>query len=339
MGRLRRWQAVLAAFAVLSAAVFAYLWQAQSGYFAFLPGKAEPADHAVKVPGERPPPDHSHFYFVAVNVLQANEVEEFWARHFVDGASLVPADQVLAPGQSEQQRVRVDLHAMVESQKVAQVVAERAAGLEVKIIRLGALITAVEKGSPAARAGIRPGDVVVRAQGREVRSAQDLIDAFHGLKPGDPVTVVVKGRGTLRMSTIRRGKRAIIGVGVADAVRIGKLPVRVRFSLPGIGGPSAGLAFALEIYDSLTGRKLLRGHRIAATGELALDGSVHPIGGVKQKTISAIDAGCDTFLVPAGDNARDARKQAGGRIKIVPVTTFDGALRAVRGLPPAAGGA
>jgi PDZ domain-containing protein len=103
----------------------------------------------------------------------------------------------------------------------------------------------------------------------------------------------------------------------------------------GIGGPSAGLAFSLEIYDSLSARRLLRGHKVAATGELGLDGSVHSIGGVKQKTFGAIDAGCDTFLVPAGANARDARKAAAGKIRIVPVHSFDEALRAVRALAPA----
>ena len=75
-----------------------------------------------------------------------------------------------------------------------------------------------------------------------------------------------------------------------------------------IGGPSAGLAFALEIYDSLSGRHLLRGHKIAVTGELDLAGGVHEIGGVNQKTIGAINAGADTFLVPAGDNFKDARR-------------------------------
>ena len=93
-----------------------------------------------------------------------------------------------------------------------------------------------------------------------------------------------------------------------------------RASRPaGIGGPSAGLAFALEIYDSLSGRHLLDGHKIAVTGELDLGGGVHAIGGVKQKTVGAIDAGADTFIVPRGDNARDAQAAADGRIRVIGV--------------------
>jgi len=108
----------------------------------------------------------------------------------------------------------------------------------------------------------------------------------------------------------------------------------VRISTPGIGGPSAGLAFALEIYDSLSHRQLLHGHKVAVTGELDLRGGVHGIGGVQQKTIGAIDAGADTFVVPTGDNERDARKAADGRIRIIGVRTFAQAVAAIRSLKP-----
>ena len=73
---------------------------------------------------------------------------------------------------------------------------------------------------------------------------------------------------------------------------------------------------------------VVHGHKIAATGEIFPDGSVGPIGGIKQKTIGAREAGVDAFLVPAGENARDARKDAGG-LRIIPVESFPQALRAL----------
>ena len=76
------------------------------------------------------------------------------------------------------------------------------------------------------------------------------------------------------------------------------------------------------------GRDVDHGYRVAATGELGLDGSVQPIGGVKQKTIGVRRAGVDVFLVPAGDNAKEARKYA-GRVKVIPVESFRQALRAL----------
>ena len=108
----------------------------------------------------------------------------------------------------------------------------------------------------------------------------------------------------------------------------------MRYTIHGIGGPSAGLAFALEIYDSMSGRSLLHGHRIAATGELDLFGDVGTIGGAKQKALGAIEAGADTFIVPV-DNVAAARKAADGRLRVIGVKTFSQALDVVRHLPPA----
>src|SRR5207247_7813837 len=99
-----------------------------------------------------------------------------------------------------------------------------------------------------------------------------------------------------------------------------------------VGGPSAGLPFALDVYQQL-GHRVDKGLRVAATGELDLDGSVLPIGGVKQKTFGARAGGANVFLVPAGENAIEARKYAGGW-RIVPVARFQRAFNAPATLPP-----
>jgi len=333
---LPRWAIVAGACAGLSLAGFGYAWTTPSGYYAFLPDPANPADEAVIVPGERHASDDGGIYFVDISVLQANLVQEFWARHFADGATLVPSDRLVAPGESDGERRRRELKAMATSQEVAQVVAARALGRPVDVEHTGALVAGVEPRFPAAAAGIHTGDVVTRAGGRPIRSAADLLAVTEHLQPGDPLELELRRGRDLTIRTTHSPDdpdRAVIGISVADSVDIGKLPINVRFSVPGIGGPSAGLAFALEIYDSLTGRRLAADRRVAVTGELDLDGGVHGIGGVRQKVIGALDAGADIFLVPAGDNYRDARDEADGRIRVVPVKTFDDALRAL-GAPP-----
>jgi PDZ domain-containing protein len=111
------------------------------------------------------------------------------------------------------------------------------------------------------------------------------------------------------------------------------LPLTVRINVGKVGGPSAGLPFALQVMEEL-GKDVVRGHKVAATGEIFPDGSVGPIGGIKQKTIGARKAGVDVFLVPeAGGNARDARKYARG-LRIIPVETFPQALHALATLRP-----
>jgi len=118
--------------------------------------------------------------------------------------------------------------------------------------------------------------------------------------------------------------RAIVGILVEQDADV-DLPVEVDIDLGRVGGPSAGLPFALEIARQL-GRDVTNGCRIAATGALALDGTVIPIGGVKQKTIGARRADVDYFVVPAGENAEDAQDHAGD-LEIIPVESFQQALR------------
>ncbi len=334
--RRPQWPVVLAVAFALPSGGLLYGWETQSGYYAFLPDPAHPAAQVVHVAGEQQPAQGSGFYFVDVNLLQANLIQKLWAEHLVDGAALVPDSQILSPGQSNQQRVSEDMRAMTSSQQTAQVVAERALGKPVTIDPLGAQLVAIENGLPAARAGIKAGDIVTAANGHQVHSAADLISAMSGVKPGAQVQLVLTKAGSVTLTTVANSKlpgRALIGVSIDDAVRVGRIPIPVTFSTGGIGGPSAGLAFSLEIYDALSGRHLLNGHKIAVTGELDLSGGVHEIGGVQQKTVGAIDAGADVFIVPKGANERDARAAAHGRITIIGVTSFDQALAAIRKLP------
>jgi len=120
--------------------------------------------------------------------------------------------------------------------------------------------------------------------------------------------------------------RPVIGITVDQDAKI-ELPLDVEIDLGDVGGPSAGLPFALEIARQL-GRDVTHGCKVAATGELALDGTVIPIGGVKQKTIGARKADVDIFVVPAGDNAREAREYAKG-LRILPVQSFQQAFRSL----------
>ena len=146
----------------------------------------------------------------------------------------------------------------------------------------------------------------------------------------------VRRDGKLETVTVRTVEspreqgRAIIGIRVAQAADI-KLPLKVDIDLGQVGGPSAGLPFALDVLQEL-GTNVDRGRKVVATGEIALDGTVGPIGGVKQKTYGAREAGADVFLVPAGENAAEARRYA-GNLRIIPVESFQQALSALRTLP------
>jgi Lon-like protease len=302
------------------------LWLAPAdGYDIRLVDPAHPVAPLIQLPGEKP----SHggaIYFVDVRERPARLLERLlpWVR--ADGSSLVREPRI--SGALERSIGRQD---MTDSQKIAAVVALSHLGYKVRAQLGGVSVLLVQAGAPAAKL-LRPGDVIVAAAGTKVSTVTALRKALGRHRPGDTVTIRLHRGRRLKTATLRtvadpeNPKRAIIGVTVEDQLQV-KLPFRVRIEAGSIGGPSAGLAFALDILQEL-GRDVAHGRKVAATGALALNGSVEPIGGVKQKTFGARRAGVDVFLVPAGENAKEARRYADG-LRIVPVKNFPQALRAL----------
>ncbi len=92
-------------------------------------------------------------------------------------------------------------------------------------------------------------------------------------------------------------------VGVELSAPTYKFPFKVKINLPDIGGPSAGLMFALGIIDKLTPDNLTGGRFIAGTGEIDPTGQIQPIGGIQQKMAGAREAGATIFLSPASNCA------------------------------------
>lgn len=324
---------VLAGLLVL-VGVLVVSWLTPSGSYLFLPDRAHAVAPLVIVPGEKPR-GKGGVYFVDVLVRRATLFERLFPG-IRDGSSLVPATAVNAPGVSDAERRREDLRDMALSQEVAAAVALRALGYRVVARPSGVRISQVAPGAPA-DGKLRPTDVVVAVDGRRVRTPRDLRRLISARRPGDTVRLTVKSGGGLRNVVLRTiadpetHKRPIIGVTVGQAASI-RLPFAVKIDTRGVGGPSAGLAFALDLMEEL-GRNVDHGYRVAATGTIELDGSVGEIGGVKQKTIGARRTHVDVFLVPAGDNAREARRYANG-LRIIPVESFRQALQTLATLPP-----
>ncbi|MBD0318632.1 MAG: PDZ domain-containing protein [Thermoleophilia bacterium] len=296
-----------------------------SNSYLFLPDPARPVDPLVSVRGERRR-ERGGVYMVDILVRKATLVERVFPG-LVDGASLVPAHAVNPVGVSEQERRRESLHEMSRSQEIAVAVALRSLGRHVRVDRTGAEVVTVFPGTPAAGA-LEVGDVIAEANDHRVRSPEELREAMGEVRPGDDVELEIRRgekRTTLRLATIAtdRDRRAVVGVGVQQAAEF-DFPVDVDIDAGDVGGPSAGLAFALDVVDEVGPPDVDDGRRIVVTGELELDGDVLAIGGIKQKTIGAREAGADLFVVPEA-NAREARKYAGG-LEILAVTTFDDAL-------------
>jgi Lon-like protease len=315
---------------LLAAAAFV-LWLAPaSGYDIRLVDPAHPADPLVTVPGEKPHHAPGPIYFVDVREREARLLERLFPFARADGSSLVPAPPI--PSAVEQQ---IGVQDMVRSQKVAAVVALQHLGYKVRARSEGVTIALVDRDAPASKV-LRTSDVILSADGQKVTSVIRLRAVLAKHRPGDAVRITYRRDGKVRSAKIKTvadpqdPNRALIGVSARDALHV-TLPVKIKIDAGGVGGPSAGLAFALDILEEL-GRDVTHGHKVAATGELDPDGTVGPIGGVKQKTLGVRRAGVDVFLVPAGANAREARRYADG-LRIIPVKNFPQALRALATLP------
>jgi PDZ domain-containing protein len=311
-----------------------YLLSADSDSFVLLPDEAHAAQAVVSVPGgaaDRHAQGKPGVYFLDVTIHAAS-IAESWIAHYERGATVVPARAILPPGGNQKDQRRIDRADIDQSKEVASYVALKALHRKAQLNGAGVLVAAL--GNPAAsRAGLAPGAVIVAIEGRPTPTVARLRTVLKGRKPGKTVSLRIASGGKQRTLAVRligdstRPGRGIVGI-IPEQVWKVQLGTPIRIATKNLGGPSAGLAFTLEIYDALSGHKLAHGRRIAVTGTIAPDGTVGVIGGMKQKTIGAIDSHANLLIVPVG-NLAEARRYAGS-LKVVGVRTFAEALRAIR---------
>ena len=318
---------------VVAAVLIVTTTNAASGEFLLVPDRAHPLAGLVKVPGATKPDSRGGVYYVDVLERKAS----FFDRVFPPkGATVIRQSELTPPGVSEEQRIKADRLDMRLSQQVATAVALHALGYKVRVRETGVRVALVY-GQTHAVGKLRPGDVILAADGHRVHTTLQLHNLLGRHKVGDTVSLVYLRDGVRRHVRIVTSAdplepgRAIIGFQPQPALDL-HVPFTIKFDLGGVGGPSAGLAFALEILEQ-RGRDIDHGYKVAATGTIAPDGSVGEIGAVQQKAIGARQAHVDVFLVPAGDNYRVARKYAGS-VRVIPVQTFQQALHALATLPP-----
>ncbi|MBA3566318.1 MAG: PDZ domain-containing protein [Actinobacteria bacterium] len=325
---MKRFAGILVALGLIGLAAAFTLWILPAEEFIFTPGNAKPLAERVTVEGARPI-EEGDVYYVDVFVRRTTRLEDLLPFLRPEGSTVVPEQALLPAGTSEAERDRQTAAEMSRSELVASAVALRALGQDVVAKPQGALVIDVASDVPAA-AEIDSGDVIVAVDGVAVQTPDELRREIGRRKPRDEVELTLqRDDETLKVSvkTVASPEdpnRAIVGIRVDQQADI-EVPIDIDIDLGRVGGPSAGLPFALEIARAL-GRDVTHGCNIAATGELALDGTVLSVGGLRQKTIAARNADVDAFVVPAGANAEEARQHAGD-LEVIPVESFQQALR------------
>lgn len=337
--RQRRWLWVgVVAGVVLAGVVGGFLVRVPK--VAFRPGGVTATSDLVLVEGADVFPPNGEVYYTTVQIPRLTLWEWAWFEHFDDATDVFDEDAIFGT-QTPSETQLCNAQMMRTSKSTATLVALGALGYD-PVSPSGAVVEQVLDGTPA-DAALACGDVITAVEGTPVQSSTDLRDVVVARRPGDRITVEIEDfDGETRFETIEladNGEGAgFIGVATGTRFDENELPLDVGISTGNVGGPSAGLAFTLSILDVLTEGDLTGGSEVAVTGTIRFDGSVGPVGGVRQKVIAARRSGADVFLLPTQpgcDDAvvecpRDAIYDSAGDMALVEVGTLDEALTALR---------
>ena len=280
-------------------------------YVVISPGQVTDASADIRIEGIPVTPVNGRYLLTSVRLSQPNALRVLVAKLRPD-REVLPLSAVVPRGVDPGGYAERQRDVFRESQLLAAVAAARAQGLPVSVTGTGVRVADVLRGSPAADA-LRVGDVIVSVDGEPVTDAPRLAQLVSSRPAGTRFRLTVE-RGAERFQrevTTRRLPQLSGGVGLGLAIDTRgldvDLPFRVSFAERNVGGPSAGLAYALAIADMISGRDYAQGREIATTGTIDADGDVGPVGGVEQKAVAAESAGAELFLVPE-DEVEAARE-------------------------------
>ena len=288
----------------------------------------------IDVRGHRTYPTRGDLRLTTVSVTNPTNrigLGEALGAWFDGSRAVYPRDVIYPPDQTaddvKQQR---DVE-MVSSQDTAIAAALTELGYK---LPLQIEVLAVTKKSPAA-GKLETRDRILSINGVRIRTVKQVSEAIQKTGVGETATFVVRRGGATRTVTIRPEgadddpKRAVVGVQIGTGYDF-PFDVSVRLG-EDIGGPSAGLIFALGVYDTLTPGSLTGGTDIAGTGTIDQRGRVGPIGGIQQKIVAAADAGAKIFLVPPGNCASaEGADVTKDRIKLVRAPTMHSAVTSLK---------
>ncbi|MER6422206.1 PDZ domain-containing protein [Streptomyces sp. NPDC001137] len=299
----------------------------------------------LQISGRKSYAADGHLNMTTVRVTSAdykmNLVEAVygWLAH---DSKVVPHDTLYPDGKTEEQSTQENAEEFSQSQESAKVAALKELGIPV---RSWVIVSTVVKGSPA-QGRLHAGDVIKAVDGTAVKQPSDVAKLVTRHQPGEKVDFTIvpaKEKAaaekknttatTTRDVTITTTtsddsgkKRAIVGISAGTDHTF---PFTIDIKLADVGGPSAGLMFALGIYDKLTPGNLTGGRFVAGTGTIDDSGKVGPIGGIEMKTVGARDKGAQYFLTPA-DNCKAAAKDTPSGLTLVKVNTIEDALGALK---------
>ncbi|GAA1311419.1 PDZ domain-containing protein [Pseudonocardia xinjiangensis] len=274
----------------------------------------------VAVDGLQVFPTSGHLNMTTVSVTDRLTLFSTLGLWAAGDRQVVPRSDVFPPEKTDEQVQQENTEQFAASEANAEVAALTELRVPTRVV-VGDLVP----DSPA-QGRLEVGDEIVAVSGQAVDSPAAVSSALASTKPGQSVTITYRRAGQQRDADVVLGSspdrpQGLLGVRPGIEPQAGD----IRISLGDIGGPSAGLMFALAVIDKLTPGNLADGRFVAGTGTIAPDGQVGPIGGIPFKMRAARDAGATVFLVPA-DNCAEAAANAPAGLELVRVANLQDAL-------------
>ncbi|MDI9890069.1 YlbL family protein [Microbacterium sp. IEGM 1404] len=288
----------------------------------------------ITVPDEKDTPSEGRLDLLTVQINGNRERTPSWIElaqaWFDPSRAVVPLDRIFPSGQSTEQRNTENAALMSDSQLEASAAALRQLGYTVP----QDVVVGTIDDSGASAGVLELGDVITSLNGQPVASVTDIRSAVQA-GGGAPVTLGIDRGGaqssvsvTPRLTDVDGQQQWLLGVGLTLTF---DLPVDVKVQINNVGGPSAGMMFALGIIDKMSTGDLTGGQHIAGTGTIDADGNVGGIGGIRQKLYGARDAGATWFLAPQS-NCDEVVGHVPDGIRVFSVSTLQDSLTALEAI-------
>jgi Lon-like protease len=310
-------------------------------YYVTHPGDARDLSPFIQI--ENGYDSDGSFMLTTVLVGKANLVNYVWAK-VSDYRDLHSIEEIRRNDESDEEYHTRQMHYMESSKEAAIILAFKQANKKIEIKEDGIIVLSLLEGMPAAKV-LQVGDKIIAINNNRISNQQSLDAALEGKEKGAELDLKIIRHNKEKNVAIKvapfppqyqTGTNERVGIGISHKVdRQLQTTPTIKIDSEGIGGPSAGLMFTLAIYNQLMEEDYTRGYKIAGTGTISVDGSVGPIGGIKQKVVAADNAGAQIFFAPNEGGANDSNyndamvvaKEIGTDMKIVPVDTFEDALQ------------
>ncbi len=296
------------------------------------PAALEPVEDLIKVEGV-PARAEGHLYLASLRLTSEPRLGQYLLARLQPDVQVVPRAEVQPTSLDPAESQRLSQQLLLESQRIAEVVALRKVGMAVELGDAKVLVVSTLPGTPA-EVAMQAGDVIEAVDGETIQTTAELVSIVRGHLKGELLSLSVRRQGCPRMVTLPAAhgpldtEGPVLGLVAVTQGLDGQAPLSIQIDSGRLaGGPAAGLMYALGIYNAVASEDITRGHKIAGSGTLRPNGEVGPVDAIALKARGAEEAGAEYFLAPAADAA--AARAVAREMKVIPVRTFDEALSAL----------